>query len=324
MFRTPAFLGYWCLAHDLHPLRVLVLLVVKQFAAGEVKVGFAAPRPCLAFLGLLWSLVLVSRGLTPGATPYLATLQTATNSTPDIQTATLGWDPSPDPAASGYFLCWGYAADQCTNRLDVGNVTNAWVAGLSLGQVYWFEVVAYDAAGDQAVPSNEISYQPSVAARPAGPPTLSLGVGQSGGSKVAQLSFQGQAGVAYELQATTDFHNWVNILTTNSTAAGLVLIQSQDMALYPRRFYRLVLLPASSLPALPTLTLALIRSGATGTVLRLSFQGTAGSTYDIQTTPDFEKWTVIGTTNCPASGVVTYSVAPATNTPRQFFRLAVR
>jgi hypothetical protein len=242
-----------------------------------------------------------------------------------MQTVTLAWNPSADPAISGYFLCWGYAVDQCTNQFDVGNVTNASVGGLSLGLVYWFDVVAYDATGDQSAPSNEISYQPSVAARPASPPpSLSLGVAQSNGRNVAQLSFQGQAGAIYELQATTDFQHWESILTTNSPADGLVLIQSQDMSLYPHRFYRLLLVPATSLPALPTLSLALNSSGLTGTVVCLSFQGTAGSTYDIQATPDFQQWTVLGTTNCTTSGVVTYNVAPATNTPRQFFRLAVR
>jgi hypothetical protein len=44
----------------------------------------------------------------------------------------------------------------------------------------------------------------------------------------------------------------------------------------------------------------------------------------IQATADFQQWTVTGTTNCSARGVVTYNVAPATNTPRQFFRLAVK
>ena len=192
---------------------------------------------------LVCLLVLAAGGPKLGATPFLASVQAVSNAPPGSQTATLGWDPSPDPAASGYFLCWGCAADQCTNRFDVGNVTNASVAGLSLGQVYWFEVVAYDAAGDEALPSNEISYQPSQAAQAT---ALSLGVTQQGGGKVAQLSFQGQAGLVYELQATTDFHSWVNVLTTNSTAAGLFTIQSQDMSLYPRRFYRLLVLPPGS------------------------------------------------------------------------------
>ena len=58
--------------------------------------------------------------------------------------------------------------------------------------------------------------------------------------------------------------------------------------------------------------------------MHLSFQGMAGATYDIQATPDFQRWTVIGTTSCPTNGVVTYDVSPDLTGPRQFFRLAVR
>ena len=69
----------------------------------------------------------------------------------------LAWDPSPDPRATGYFLCWGLDSSDCTNFLDVGNVTNATVAGMVPSVGYYFTVVTYDAAGDQAPPSNQIT-----------------------------------------------------------------------------------------------------------------------------------------------------------------------
>jgi hypothetical protein len=70
----------------------------------------------------------------------------------------LGWNPSPDAKATGYFLCWGLASDACTNLLDVGNVTSATVAGLATNVAYYFTVVTYDAAGDRSPPSNVIGY----------------------------------------------------------------------------------------------------------------------------------------------------------------------
>ena len=76
----------------------------------------------------------------------------------------LGWNPSPDTNATGYFLCWGLASDACTNRLDVGNSTNTSVSGLATGMAYYFSVVAYGAAGQEGPPSNEISYTLSSAA----------------------------------------------------------------------------------------------------------------------------------------------------------------
>jgi hypothetical protein len=72
----------------------------------------------------------------------------------------LGWKPSPSENVAGYFLCWGFASGQCTNRLDAGNVTTVNVAGLQPGVTYFFTVIAYSAFGDEAPPSNEVSYCP--------------------------------------------------------------------------------------------------------------------------------------------------------------------
>ena len=79
------------------------------------------------------------------------------NNSPDPGEVALGWNPSPDTRATGYFLCWGLASTDCTNFLDVGNVTNATVAGLVPNVGYYFTIVTYDAAGDQSPPSNQIT-----------------------------------------------------------------------------------------------------------------------------------------------------------------------
>ena len=79
------------------------------------------------------------------------------NNSPDPGAVALGWNPSPDPRATGYFLCWGLASTDCTNFLDVGNVTNVTVAGLVPNVGYYFTIVTYDAAGDQSPPSNQIT-----------------------------------------------------------------------------------------------------------------------------------------------------------------------
>ena len=85
------------------------------------------------------------------------------NPTPNITTNSpgmvrLGWKPSPSAGVAGYYLCWGLATGQCTNRLDAGSVTNVAVADLIIGPTYYFTVVAYSAFGDEAPPSNEVSY----------------------------------------------------------------------------------------------------------------------------------------------------------------------
>ena len=82
----------------------------------------------------------------------------STNPPPAEPQVSTGWNPSPDPSVTGYYLCWGLATGQCTNFIDVGDVTNATLGGLTTNVEYYFTVVAYDTAGDQAVPSNEIQY----------------------------------------------------------------------------------------------------------------------------------------------------------------------
>ena len=73
---------------------------------------------------------------------------------------TLGWDPSPDPNATGYSLLFGTTSGVSTNQLAVGNTNRATVTGLIPNVVYYFSVVAYDASGQQSLPSNEVSYSP--------------------------------------------------------------------------------------------------------------------------------------------------------------------
>ena len=254
--------------------------ITSQFIAGETGGSYAAPESqlsCLAVFNwvprsdrfwsrlpallwptrrlheswtgrvpglnpLIWLVALVLAGVNSQAAPYLTSLQASSNSPPDIQSVALGWNASPDPAANGYFLCWGYAADQCTNRLDVGNVTNTSITGLSLGISYWFNIVTYDGTGRESAPSNDITYQPAAARRPVEPPSLSLGIFQAdGGGIVAQFSFQGQASAIYDVQATTDFQQWTVIGTTNCEASGVVTIEMSAATDQPLQFFRLAI-----------------------------------------------------------------------------------
>jgi len=79
----------------------------------------------------------------------------------------LRWKPSPSPNVSGYYLCWGLVSGQCTNLIDAGSVTKVNLTGLSSGSSYFFTVIAYSSFGDEAPPSNEVSYsQPNPPNRP--------------------------------------------------------------------------------------------------------------------------------------------------------------
>src|SRR5262249_51830567 len=91
-----------------------------------------------------------------------------TNSSVAGFVANVGWDPSPDSTVVGYFLCWGTASGQCTNRLDAGKTTSATVGGFTTSTTYYFNVVAYNGIGQQADPSNEVQCSIPNAASPLG------------------------------------------------------------------------------------------------------------------------------------------------------------
>ena len=74
------------------------------------------------------------------------------------QSVTLAWDPNPDPTIAGYRLYSGTSSRIYTQQLEVGNMTTTLVSNLADGRTYFFAVTAYNTAGAESIPSNEVSY----------------------------------------------------------------------------------------------------------------------------------------------------------------------
>ena len=74
------------------------------------------------------------------------------------QTITLAWDPDTAPDIAGYRLYSGIASGVYTKVTEVGNATTTAVSNLVAGTTYFFAVTAYNAAGLESAPSNQISY----------------------------------------------------------------------------------------------------------------------------------------------------------------------
>ncbi len=74
----------------------------------------------------------------------------------------LDWTPSTTTGVTNYRVFYGTDSNNLTNSVDVGNVTNATVSGLTPGQTYYFTVEALTAI-DQSQPSSSVSAQPDVA-----------------------------------------------------------------------------------------------------------------------------------------------------------------
>jgi Fibronectin type III domain len=81
---------------------------------------------------------------------------------PVMHTVTLSWDPSPT-AGVAYRLHYGQQSGNYNNVIDVGNQTRTDVANLIDGTTYYFTVTAYDASGEESLPSEEFHYTPNPA-----------------------------------------------------------------------------------------------------------------------------------------------------------------
>jgi fibronectin type 3 domain-containing protein len=74
-------------------------------------------------------------------------------------TVTLSWDKSRGRAVKGYRLHCGTTSGRSYSRIiDVGKVTTYRISNLIAGKTYYVVVTAYNAAGKESPPSNEISF----------------------------------------------------------------------------------------------------------------------------------------------------------------------
>jgi fibronectin type III domain protein len=79
---------------------------------------------------------------------------------------TLRWDKSPVRGVKGYHLRCGFTSGRDYARsVNVGNVTSYTLSNLVPGKTYYCVVTAYNAAGLESGPSNEISFTVSPSAR---------------------------------------------------------------------------------------------------------------------------------------------------------------
>lgn len=77
--------------------------------------------------------------------------------------ANLTWDANTEPELLGYKIYWGNTrGGPYTNSIDVGNVTQHTVAGLSESATFYFAATAYGNVGgvlQESWFSNEVIYQ---------------------------------------------------------------------------------------------------------------------------------------------------------------------
>jgi Fibronectin type III domain len=74
---------------------------------------------------------------------------------PAPSTVTLSWGKSPSRDVKGYRLHYGTTPKRYSETIDVGNVTTYTITNLIPRKRYYFVVTAYNATGNESLPSNE-------------------------------------------------------------------------------------------------------------------------------------------------------------------------
>jgi len=142
--------------------------------------------------------------------------------------AVLGWDPSPDPAVSGYRVYYGTASGNYSSSILAGNMTTVTVTGLAAGVTYFFVVTAIDTNGVESAYSGEISFVPG---------QLAVGLSAAPNHQFV-LAVYGLVSHGYEIQATSDLKTWSVIGNALTDATGATTFTDTDAALFAERFYR--------------------------------------------------------------------------------------
>ena len=150
----------------------------------------------------------------------------------------LAWNPSIDPYVAGYKIYYGVASHVYTSSVDVGNVTNTNINGLSENMTYYFTATSYGANGVESSFSNEtnlVPYSPAMLI-PLPPPSTNLSTnGQVGFTNY----IYGVSNYLYTVQASTNLVDWVSVCTNTAP----FMFVDTNMSQFHQRFYRVVNLP---------------------------------------------------------------------------------
>ena len=153
----------------------------------------------------------------------------STNLNAGTQSISLAWDGNSDANVVGYVVYMGTVSGYYPIANNVGQATNATVAGLQPGGTYYFVVTAYTVSGLESAPSEEIVYQ-----APGMAPQLQI---SAVGSTVS-VKFVATSGKTYvvEYKNSLDEPQWTLLNSVAGTDGVMAISDSSSGAV--SRFYR--------------------------------------------------------------------------------------
>jgi hypothetical protein len=120
------------------------------------------------------------------------------------QSVTLAWNANSDPSIAGYKLRYGTTSGNPSQIIDVGKTTTRTVSNLNDGTTYFFTVTAYNTAGLESQPSNQVSHTTS--APSSGAHALTVISGSGDGNYTAGTSVPVSAAAP---PAGQEFDRWI-------------------------------------------------------------------------------------------------------------------
>jgi fibronectin type III domain protein len=171
------------------------------------------------------------------------------------QSVTLAWNPSSGPNLAGYRVHEGTFSGVYIRTIDVGNRTTATISNLTAGFTYYFVVSAYNTAGVESAPSNEVAFRATAGSSPGSPQSLSFVPGrdliwrnsQTGevaiwvmnGTNIVQAAVIGRANLDWQILGVGDFLGtgeaailWSNTITGQLSVWTMNGTTAPDMATF--------------------------------------------------------------------------------------------
>ena len=149
------------------------------------------------------------------------------------QSVTLAWNAV--SGVAGYRLHYGTASGTYIQITDVGDITTATVSSLTPGSTYYFVVTAYNVAGLESLPSNQVSFLATAnAAAPAHPVISAI---QSVANGAVQLTVTDSIGQTDSVYESSDLQSWT-LLSTAVNRTGTLTVDDPGAAGMNQRFYR--------------------------------------------------------------------------------------
>ncbi len=248
------------------------------------------------------------------------------------ETITLAWDPSPESDVVGYRLHYGSASEVYSEivEAELQPQPTVTLTGLAPGTTYYAVVIAYNQAGLESLPSNEITFETAANT----PPTVSLEGPEPESTNVEpatitlsatatdvdgtieRVEYYSGSQIIGEATVSPWEFTWNNVVEGDYTLTAKAI--DNDGAATRSDPVEMTVAAAHS-PTIPVPRVQIQRSESDGSVV-LTIRTEAEESITIEFSEDLENWSILETLIADAEGAVEF-IDEATGAFRRFYRI---